>query len=721
MLVTKRDGTIEEFNLDKILIAVTKAFNSVGQLMPEYLNLMIPDILGLTNKDNINVEEIQDKIEQILMNDNHFEAAKSYIIYRERHKEAREIKDRLDYMEKYSKSTENAASSSETDANANISMKNVVTLESEVPKVKNRIIQRARMKEKLNIMFPEVAKQYEKDIEHHIIYIHDEASSAVPKNYCEAVSLFPLVSNGIKDMDGVTPKIANHLSSFCGQFNNLVFLLSAQCKGAVAFGEFFNYFDYYCVKDYGEDYHLKEQVYADSDHVRDRKTIGQKIEAAFQTIVYYINQPAQNRGWQSPFTNISYYDSKYWEALFKDFYFPDGTQPSWERVSYLQKKFMKWFNKERTKAMLTFPVETMALLTDKKGNYLDEEYKDFTAEMQAEGHSFFVYISDNPNGLASCCRLRNEIEENVFSFTNGLTGVKTGSCNVITLNLNRIVQDFIRSKYKEDAEAGIKLSSSVYPELASYLVDILERVYKYHTAYKTILYEWEERGMFNASTAGYIGMRDLFCTIGINGINEAARFLGIEVSYNDEYKEFCRLITGTISEQNKLHSSKKFKFNTELVPAEGLSSKNYNWDKEDGYWVPEDTKIYNSYFYNAWDPNTSVLDKFKLHGKEFTELLDGGVGLHCNLEEHLSKEQYLKLLDYAAERGTSYFTYNIPNSECTNESCHFIAKFPMDVCPKCGHPMRIWTRVVGFLRPIEGYDKGRYWDATQRVYSKNVN
>ena len=717
MLVTKRNGTVEEFNLDKILVAVSKAFNSVGSPMPEYLNHMIPSILNPIDKDSISVEEIQDKIEQLLMNDNHFEAAKSYIIYRERHKETREIKDRLDYMEKYSKSTENAATSSETDANANISMKNVVTLESEVPKVKNRTIQRARMKEKLNIMFPEVAKQYEKDIEHHIIYIHDEASSAVPKNYCEAVSLYPLVSNGIKDMDGVTPKIANHLSSFCGQFNNLVFLLSAQCKGAVAFGEFFNYFDYYCVKDYGEDYHLKEQVYADSEHVRDRKTIGQKIEAAFQTIVYYINQPAQNRGWQSPFTNVSYYDKEYWKALFEDFYFPDGTQPKWERVSYLQKKFMKWFNRERTKAMLTFPVETMALLTDKEGNFLDEEYKDFTAEMQAEGHSFFVYISDNPNGLASCCRLRNEIEENVFSFTNGLTGVKTGSCNVITLNLNRIIQDCDMA-YGLKRNGGWKENNSFIIE---YLKEILERVYKYHTAYKTILYEWEERGMFNASTAGYIGMRDLFCTIGINGINEAARFLGIEVSYNEEYKEFCRLITGTISEQNKLHSSKKFKFNTELVPAEGLSSKNYNWDKEDGYQVPSDTKIYNSYFYNAWDPNTSVLDKFKLHGKEFTELLDGGVGLHCNLEEHLSKEQYLKLLDYAAERGTSYFTYNIPNSECTNEECHFIAKYPMDVCPKCGHPMRIWTRVVGFLRPIEGYDKGRYWDATQRVYSKNVN
>lgn len=708
MTVIKRDGSKEDFNVEKIASAVDKAFKSVNQITPVAIHEAIVNLFK--DRDIIGVEEIQDEIEKLLIQYNCASAVRAYILYREKHKEAREINDRLNYMEKYSKSNENAAASSETDANANVTMKNVVTLESEVPKVKNRVIQRMRMKNKLNILFPEVAKKYEEDINHHIIYIHDEASSAVPKNYCEAVSLYPLVANGIKDMDGVTPKTANHLSSFCGQFNNLVFLLSAQCKGAVAFGEFFNYFDYFCVKDYGPEYHLKEEVYADSEHVMDRKTIGQKIEAAFQTIVYYINQPAQNRGWQSPFTNVSYYDKYYWKALFKDFYFPDGTQPSWERVSYLQKKFMQWFNEERTKAMLTFPVETMALLTDKEGNYMDEEYKNFTAEMHSKGHSFFVYISDNPNGLASCCRLRNEIEENVFSFTNGLTGVKTGSCNVITLNISRIVQDFCRDHYNgPDRERWIR-------EFKVYLTDILERVYKYHIAYKTILYEWEERGMFNASTAGYIGMRDLFCTIGINGINEAARFLGMKVFYNEDYKQFCRLITGTISEQNKLHNSKKFKFNTELVPAEGLSSKNYNWDKEDGYWVPNDTKIYNSYFYNAWDDNTSILDRFKLHGKEFTELLDGGVGLHCNLEEHLSKEQYLKLMDFAAEKGTSYFTYNIPNSECTNEKCHYITKHAMDKCPKCGSPMEIWTRVVGFLRPVSKYDEGRQWDATKRVY-----
>lgn len=722
MIVIKRDSSREEFNIEKVLKAVSSAFQAVNKEMPLYLKVLLYEMFSKITGDTIGVEEIQDRIEDTLIMDNQFDAAKVFILYRGSHKEVREIRDRLDYMERYSKSTENAASSSETDANANISMKNVVTLESEVPKAKNRIIQRVRMKSKLNELFPEVAKDYERDLDHHIIYVHDEASSAVPKNYCEAVSLYPLITDGIKNMDGVTPKTANHLSSFCGQFNNLVFLLSAQCKGAVAFGEFFNYFDYFCVKDYGENYHKIGDLYADSEHVQGRKTIEQKIEAAFQTIVYYINQPAQNRGWQSPFTNISYYDKYYWEALFKDFYFPDNTQPSWERVSYLQKRFMKWFNKERTKAMLTFPIETMALLTDRDGKYMDEEYKSFTAEMHSEGHSFFVYVSDNPDGLASCCRLRNKIEENVFSFTNGLTGVKTGSCNVITLNINRIVQDANRQWYidleNNKIQAGQTFSNDKYCYLCNYIINILDRVYKYHIAYKTILYEWEERGMFNASTAGYIGMKDLFCTIGINGINEAARFLNIEVSYNEDYKKFCRLITGTISEQNKYHSNKNFKFNTELVPAEGLSSKNYNWDKEDGYGVPSDTKIYNSYFYNAWNPNTSILERFKLHGKEFTELLDGGVGLHCNLEEHLSKEQYLKLMDYAAKVGTSYFTYNIPNSECTDDKCHFITKHPMDKCPKCGSPMRTWTRVVGFLRPIDGYDKGRHWDATQRIYSK---
>lgn len=217
------------------------------------------------------------------------------------------------------------------------------------------------------------------------------------------------------------------------------------------------------------------------------------------------------------------------------------------------------------------------------GDIKDKEWKDFVAEMYSKGHSFFTYISDNPNALASCCRLRNEIAENVFSFTNGLTGVQTGSANVITLNLNRIIQDWNKMMMRANrGDWTQKDAKESWADLHEYLIDILERVYKYHIAYKTLLYEVEDAGMLNASTAGYINMHKLFSTIGINGLNEAAEFLGIKCNYNEEYKEFCRLITGTISEQNKIHSSKDFQFNTELVPAEGLSSKNYNWDKSDG-------------------------------------------------------------------------------------------------------------------------------------------
>ena len=718
MKVIKRNGEIQNFDFKKIEAAVNSAFEACrGEHIPDDFLQSLIHLFGMFDDEyTFKVEKLQDIVETQLMYEKYFDVAKAYILYREKHKDLRFIKERVDYMDNYASSSDNAASSSETDANANVALKNVANLDGEVYKTLNRQIHRYRMKKKLKELFPEVAEQYEKDLKSHIIYVHDEASSPAVKNYCEAVSLYPLVMEGTNGMDGLGASAPKNLSSFCGQFCNLAFLLSAQCKGAVAFGEFFNVFDYYCVKDFGEDYHKRTDEMATNFP---KRTILETICQSFQQIVYGINQPAGNRSYQSPFTNISYYDSNYWHALFDDFCFPDGTKPSWERVSFLQKTFMKWFNRERTKTMLTFPVETMALLSN--GNdIIDKDYKDFTAEMYAEGHSFFTYISDNPNGLASCCRLRNEIQDNVFTFTNGLTGVQTGSANVITINLNRNIQNWAREK-----EFSREYLKDHFFELAQdfkqYLVSILDRVYKYHIAYKTLLYETERAGMLNASKAGYIKMNKLYSTIGENGINEAAEFVGLTCNYNKQYMEFCRLITGTISEQNKLHSKdRNFQFNQEFVPAEGLSSKNYNWDKEEGYWVPENRVLYNSYFYLADDENTSVLDKFRLHGREFTELLDGGVGLHCNLGEHLSKFQYLKLIDFAIEQGTSYFTFNVPNSECTNDNCHYIVKQPLEVCPKCGAPMRQWTRVIGFLRPVDDFDKYRHIEAKTRFYAKEV-
>lgn len=714
MQVVKRDGNLEEFNVDKIISALEKAFKSCNKKMPQYLYDMIGALFDTLEGDTIGIEEIQNKVEDVLMNDKYFDVAKAYIIYRNKHEESRFVRERIDYMSNYADSDDNAASSSETDPNANVTQKNVANLDGEVYKTKNRVIQRQRMKDELNVLYPEVAKQYEVDVEHHIIYPNDEASVPTLKFYCQADTLYPLMTEGVGNIDGVTPTPPNDLQSFSGQITNLTFLLSSQCKGAVAYGEYFIALNYYIIAEFGDKWHEKLDCVVTNSHCKVQRTVRDFIEKAFKQFVYGINQPAGNRSYQSPFTNVSYYDHTYFSSLFGEFCYPDGTKPEWAAINVLQKMFMKFFNKLRTKQILTFPVETLAMVHDEK-NIIDKEYKDFCAEMYAEGHSFFTYISDSADSLASCCRLRNELAENTFSPTSGLTGVMTGSCNVITLNINRIVQDCDKA-YGLNRNGGWKENTSF---LIDYLVDILQRVYKYHIAYKTMLYEQEEKGMFAACNGGYIHMSKLYSTIGINGLNEAARFLGLRVSNNPEYIKFLQLVLGTIKEENKKHSihdsKRPFLFNSEVVPAESLGGKNYRWDKMDGYWVPEDENLYNSYFFDAHD-DTSVLDKMILHGRQTAQYCDGGSACHINLEDHLSKEQYLKLIDFAVANGTNYFTFNIPNSKC--DDCGYITKHPITECPKC-HSKNItqYTRVIGYLRPIKSFGKDRQVEASHRTYS----
>lgn len=730
MQVIKKDKSKEEFDISKINKAVEKAFNSCNKKMPQYLYDMIGALFGTLEGDTIGIEEIQNKVEDILMNDKHFDVAKSYIIYRNKHEESRFIRERIDYMSNYADSDDNAASSSETDPNANVTQKNVANLDGEVYKTKNRIIQRQRMKDKLNELYPEVAKQYEEDLNHHIIYTHDEASVPTLKFYCQANVLYPLMTEGVGNIDGVTPTPPNDLQSFSGQITNLTFLLSSQCKGAVAFGEYFIVLNYYIIAEFGNKWYENLDCVVTNSHCKIQRTVRDFIEKAFKQFIYGINQPAGNRSYQCPFTNVSYYDHTYFDSLFGEFYYPNGTKPEWTAINVLQKMFMKFFNKLRTKQILTFPVETLAMVHDGK-DIIDKEYKDFCAEMYAEGHSFFTYISDSADSLASCCRLRNELTENAFSPTSGLTGVMTGSCNVITLNINRIVQDWYReNEIQEIHFEGLTITARYEPEfdgiaktsLSKYLINILERVYKYHIAYKTMLYEQEEKGMFAACNGDYIHMNKLYSTIGINGLNEAARFLGMTVDNNKEYIEFLQLILGTIKGANKKHSiydkKRPFLFNSEVVPAESLGGKNYRWDKKDGYWVPKDVNLYNSYFFNAHD-NTSVLDKMILHGRQTAQYCDGGSACHINLEDHLSKKQYLKLLEFAVKEGTNYFTFNIPNSKC--EDCGYITKHPITECPKC-HSKNItqYTRVIGYLRPIKSFGKDRQIEANKRVYSKNI-
>lgn len=631
MEVIKRNGEKVPFDMGKIIAAVTKAFKEFNLDVPEDIIQRILNQVtaqATLTSECISVEDIQDIVEYVLMSTQYKEVAKSYILYREKHKESRFIKDRINYMEKYSSSTSNAATSSETDANANVTIKNVANLEGEVYKTTNRLIQRQRMKDKLNEMFPEVAKQYEEDLNHHIIYTHDEASSPCAKFYCLAASLYPLMMEGTGNIDEVTPTPPNDIQSFSGQVTNLVFLLSSQAKGAVALGGYIIALNYYVIKEFGESWREHINDIVTSDVCLTKRTLKDSIRKGMKQFIYGVNQPAGNRAYNSPFSNLNFFDKYYFEALFKDFYYPDGTKPIWEDIDSLQRMFLELHRELRLIKPLTFPVTTMCMLHNGE-DCLDSDYKQLCADEWAKGGSFFCYLSDNPNSVSSCCRVLNEIQENTFSSTTGLTGIMTGSCNVITLNINRIVQDWYNQMKSLNPEWDKKRAQESWADLYEYLVNILDRVYKYQIAYKTILYDLEDKGMFSSSNAGYIYMKKLYSTIGLLGYCEAAQFLGYDISNNDPYKHFLQLILGTVKEQNKLHSindrKRPFLFNSEAVPGENLAIKLYDWDKADNYYVPEDQNLYSSYFFKQWDDKISILDKLRLHNKDINKFCDGGL------------------------------------------------------------------------------------------------
>ena len=627
----------------------------------------------------------------------------------------------LNFIKKYMVA-QNAASGSEVDANSNVSNKNIATMAPEIHKKANIYANRVAMHDKIAEMYGEdLADEYIRQLESHEIYRHDESGMPVGTPYCASITLYPFLFDGLTKLGGTTtaPK---HLSSFLGGFINLVFAVSAQLCGAVATPEFLAYMDYFLRKDYGDEYYKRPESVVDLSS-RTRR-IDQVITDGFAQVVYSLNQPAAARGSQSVFWNVAYFDKFYFEQLFDGFVFPDGTEMQWESVSWLQKRFMKWFNAERLKNILTFPVETLSLLNDGK-EYCDKEWANFAAEMYAEGHSFFTYTSDSVDSLASCCRLRNGIQENQFSYTLGAGGVSTGSKCVMTINVNRLVQnlmcDMQGCKHGEEDLSEIRNESNFEQNLADISDAVREQVkkiHKYLTAFNEIVLDMRDHHMISIYDAGFIAPEKQYLTTGINGAVEAAEYLGIDISDNKKYQAYVEAILKPIFEENKKDRTKECMFNTEYVPAENLGVKHAKWDKKDGYAVPRD--CYNSYFYVVEDERTNPIEKFKLHGKAYTQYLDGGSALHCNLEEHLSQKQYDMLLNYAIATGCNYFTFNIPNTVC-NE-CGYISKHKLNKCPKCGSDnLDYATRIIGYLTRISKWSEERKREAAKRYYAGGIS
>ena len=690
LFIIKRNGKREPFSMEKIRNAVTKAFVANGSFPSQEA---MTNILGrLDIYDGISVEEIQNQVEKALMAERYYEVAKGYILYRQKHYEDREVKEKVDFLINYC-NAKNAATGSKYDANANVEKKNIATLIGELPKSSFIRLNRRMLSDRIKDMYgKELADKYLHLLNNHFIYKNDETSMA---NYCASITMYPWLLAGTKGIGGNATQPTN-LKSFCGGFINMVFMVSSMLSGACATPEFLMYLNYFIGLEYGTDYYKNPERIVDLS-VRQR-TVDKMITDCFEQVVYSINQPCGARNYQSVFWNISYYDSYYFQSLFSEFRFPDGSRPDWDSLNWLQKRFMRWFNRERTKSVLTFPVETMALLS-KDGDILDAEYANFTAEMYAEGHSFFTYVSDNADSLSSCCRLRNEIQDNGFSYTLGAGGVSTGSKSVLTINLNRCIQ----YAHKQDV-----------PYL-QFLEGIVDLVHKVQIAYNENLKYLNEKGMLPLFDAGYIAMSRQYLTVGINGLVEAAEYLGIPINDNERYRKFVEEVLGLIERYNIRYRKKDLLFNCEMIPAENVGVKHAKWDREDGYQVNRD--CYNSYFYIVEDDSLNVLDKFRLHGRHYVQHLTGGSALHMNLEEHLSKSQYRQLLRVAAMEGCNYFTFNIPNTICND--CGHIDKRYLRECPQC-HSSHVdyLTRVIGYMKRVTNFSEARQKEAHRRYYSK---
>jgi len=687
--ITKRNGKPEAFSLDKIKNAILKAAAATGT------SLSATQMEGLIRRllftDNMSVEEIQNQVEMALMAEGFFATAKAFIVYRNQHTEDRQTLQKLRFLVDYCNAA-NAATGSKFDSNANVENKNLATLIGEIPKGDFIRLNRRLLCDRLKEMYgKEDADRYLDLLNHHFIYKNDETSLA---NYCASITMYPWLLNGTKSIGGNSSAPTN-LKSFCGGFINMVFIVSSMLSGAIATVEFLMYMSHFLEKEYGENYHLRAEEVVDLS--QRHRTLDKVITDCFEQIVYSINQPTGARNFQSVFWNISYYDRPYFESLFGEFIFPDGSRPHWEPLSWLQKRFMNWFNAERTKTVLTFPVETMALLC-KDGDVIDKEYGDFTAEMYAKGHSFFTYMSDNADSLASCCRLRNEIQDNGFSYSLGAGGVSTGSKSVLTVNINRCVQQATREGR----------------DYVEYLDSIIDLMHKVQMAYNANLDWMRERGLLPLFDAGYINIKRQYLTIGVNGIVEAAESLGITISDNEEYANFVERILSLIEHYNKKYRTKDLLFNCEMIPAENVGVKHARWDREDGYYVPRD--CYNSYFYVVENKNIDPIEKFRLHGRRYIDHLTGGSALHCNLEEHLSQAQYRHLLRVAAQEGCNYFTFNIPNTLCN--SCGHIDKRYLSKCPHCeSQDVDYLTRIIGYLKRVSNFSIDREREAERRYYA----
>jgi anaerobic ribonucleoside-triphosphate reductase len=680
--IKKRDGRLVKFNAEKITNAVNKAGMATGDFDQNVARKLTIKVLNLAEKlfDNkiMNVEEIQDIVEEVLLDSPYRRTAKAYIIYREQHARLREITNKMevDLVDQYLKKIDWKINEN---SNMDYSLQGLNNyISSEVSKVYW-----------LNEIYsPEIRKAHVEGDFH----IHDLSLLSV---YCVGWDLFDLLQEGFRGVSGkVESKPAKHLRSALGQVVNFFYTLQGEAAGAQAFSNF-------------------DTLLA--PFIRYDRLQFNEIKQALQEFIFNINVPTRV-GFQTPFTNVTLDVTV--PEYYKDQHVIIGGQPQKETYGDFQEE-INLFNKAFLKVMaegdakgrvFTFPIPTYNVTKD--FNWSDHNLDDLwemTAKYGVPYFSNFINSDMKPEDARSmCCRLRIDNRE-LEMRGGGLFGSNplTGSIGVITINMPRIgclssdEEEFLKrldrlmDTAKESLETKRKVlenftEGNLYPYTKYYLRNVKARFKEY----------WKNH----------------FSTIGLVGMNEACmNLLGKNIA-SPEGQAFTKNILDHMRNRLVLFQKEtENKYNLESTPAEGTS---YRLAKIDKKKYPEIICANEKDFQlNKAEPfytnSTQLPVNFTDDVFEALDLQDdiqtrytGGTVFHTYAGERIENPDSVKSLvrKICSNYRLPYLTFTPTFSVCPS---HGYLSGEKEMCPTCAQVCEVYSRVVGYLRPIKQWNKGK--------------
>lgn len=569
------------------------------------------------------------------------------------------------------------------DGNSNVSHKDIVTLEKEMPKPHEKVLA-------FNKIYYEIQKKYGFQTANEWLraewigqlYMHD-ANTTSFKHYCFAYDLKDLAEKGLFFIEGRNAKPAKHLSTFVDFVKEYISYACNRSSGAVGLPNLIPYMFYFWKKDVDDGYFVRDKVYY--------------AKQQFQRFIYAVNQPFLRDGSQSAFTNTSVFDRPYFEALFGGSEFPDGTFmiDYEEEIIEFQKWYMEVMAEIRHDNMFTFPVSTISLLRQ-NGKFVDEDFAMWAITHNMEWSDSNIFCDSSVNSLSNCCRLKSNIEDLGYFNSVGGTALKVGSIKVSTVNLARIALDT-----NSEEEYLSELTKRVTVNLKA--LDCVRHIIKRNV----------EKGLLPNFSYGLVDFPHLYNTIGFIGIYETMKKFGYtkvdefgNTYYTDNASAFGKKIFETMRKTADDFIKEydcDYQINTEQIPGETAAAKLMRKDK---FFYPK-ANIYDLPLYgNQFIPlgiKTTGQERVRI-ASEFDGYCSGGSILHYNIDAPFdSFDKAWKMTNYIADQGVTYFAFNTKIQACKHNHAFYGTK-----CPVCGEPVDTeFTRIVGFYTPVKTYSKER--------------